>query len=39
MCRFPEMFVVEAVKRGAKVVSHPIYGEREREERDGERDG
>ena len=25
MCRFPEMFVVEAVEGGAKVLSHPVY--------------
>ena len=26
MCRFPEMFVVEAVEGGrAKVFSHPVY--------------
>ena len=25
MCGFPEIFVVEAVERGAKVVSHPVY--------------
>ena len=24
MCRFPEMFVVEAVEGGANVVSHPV---------------
>ena len=25
MCRFPEMFLVEAVEGGTKVVSHPVY--------------
>ena len=25
MCRFPEMFVVEAVEGEAKVVSHPVH--------------
>ena len=27
MCRFSEVFVVEAVEGGAKVLSHPVYNE------------